>query len=123
MTAGSGQEQRRRVTQRLCWISLAFDHHRPKEIDTWLTTTEPSQPSSRTKTDGDEFSLRPRSFEGGKLIIERKVVDPKDHVTTTHGWVKDPDPGTYARRVHKLPILCWPILEELANALKPESLA
>jgi hypothetical protein len=68
---------------------------------------------------GRIFTATPR-FEGGKLIIDGKDVDGRDHETTTHGWSKDPDPGTYARRVHKLPILCWPILEELVNALKPE---
>ena len=68
---------------------------------------------------GRIFTATPR-FEGGKLIIDGKDVDDRDHETKTHGWSKDPNPGTYARRVHKLPILCWPILEELANALKPE---
>lgn len=66
---------------------------------------------------GRIFTATPR-FEGGKLIIEGTERDDRDHETKTHGWVKDPDTSTYARRVHKLPIFCWPMIEGLENALK-----
>jgi hypothetical protein len=45
-------------------------------------------------------------------------VDKWDQVVVTHGWAKDPDTGTYARRVQKLPIFCWPMIEGLTDALK-----
>ena len=70
---------------------------------------------------GRIFTTTPR-FEDGKLIIEGKVVE-KDHVTKTHGWVRDPDSRTYARRVHKLPIFCWPMIEGLEHALTAKKLA
>ncbi len=54
---------------------------------------------------GRIFTAAPQ-FEGGKLVI-------KD-------WIRDPDGGTNALRVHKLPIFCWPIFEGLANALNVE---
>ena len=71
---------------------------------------------------GRIFTATPR-FEGGKLIIDGKDLDGRDHETTTHGWSKDPDSGTYARRVHKLPIFCWPMIEGLENALTAKKLA
>ena len=61
------------------------------------------------------------NFDGGKLTIEGKKVDSWDQIQLTHGWAKDPDDGTYARRVHKLPIFCWPLIEGLENALAPSA--
>jgi hypothetical protein len=62
-------------------------------------------------------------FDGGKLTIEGREYDDRDQIKPTHGWVKDPDDGTYARRVHKLPIFCWPLIEGLENALAPKTRA
>jgi hypothetical protein len=70
---------------------------------------------------GRIFTTTPR-FKAGKLIIEGKVVD-ENGVERAHGWVRDPDGGTYARRVHKLPIFCWPMIEGLKNALTAKKLA
>jgi hypothetical protein len=38
--------------------------------------------------------------------------------TPTHGWQQDPQDATRARRIHKLPIFCWPMIEGLESALK-----
>jgi hypothetical protein len=35
----------------------------------------------------------------------------------THGWRRDPQESTSARRVHKLPIFCWPMIEGLESTL------
>jgi hypothetical protein len=71
---------------------------------------------------GRIFTTTPR-FEDGNLIVEGKVVDEEDHETMTHGWEKDPDGGAYSRRVHKLPIFCWPMIEGLENTLTAKKLA
>jgi hypothetical protein len=71
---------------------------------------------------GRIFTATPK-FDGGKLTIEGQKTDKWDKIKVTHGWAKDPDPGTYAHRVHKLPIFCWPLIEGLENALKPTASA
>jgi hypothetical protein len=69
---------------------------------------------------GRIFTATPR-FEGNKLIIDGKDVDNRDHEAKTHGWIKDPEKGTHARRVHKLPIFCWSIVEGLEDMLTPKN--
>ena len=65
-------------------------------------------------------------FEPGKPII-KPGREPAPGMTgkyiETHGWQKDLDEGTKARRVHKLPIYCWPLIEGLEDALKAKKLA
>jgi hypothetical protein len=71
---------------------------------------------------GRIYTATPK-FDGGKLTMEGQKVDKWDDIKVTHGWAKDPDPGTVARRVHKLPIFCWPLIEGLENALAPKTRA
>jgi len=57
-------------------------------------------------------------FQGNQLIIEGIKIDKRNHETRTHGWVKESSDKIVARRVHKLPIFCWPAIEGLEKLVK-----
>ena len=69
---------------------------------------------------GRIYTATPR-FEGKELIIERTVVGDRGNETKIHGWVREPSNTIVAKRVHKLPIFCWPTIEALEKVLQPKA--
>jgi hypothetical protein len=66
--------------------------------------------------------IRKRSDGRREMVIEATTGSAHRGTATTHGWTIL-DPNEVVRRVHKTPIVCWPVLEGLGKTLGPKPTA